>query len=154
MLSIKGPSLLVGKLRNLAVAFAVAVLVVVMVLLATAGTGLVERLHVNATLLRIALPLVLLTVIVLICACVFHVLGGEGVSWHAALAGGGVSGVILMVTPTLAGYYTHWVASNAPVRLFLVLAGVLITCYIVAFGVLLGTGVAARLELGQRVRAA
>jgi hypothetical protein len=31
---------------------------------------------------------------------------------------------------------------------------VLITCYIVAFGVLLGTGVAARLELGQRVRAA
>jgi uncharacterized BrkB/YihY/UPF0761 family membrane protein len=115
---------------------------------------LVERLHVNATLLRIALPLLLLTVIVLICASVFRVLGGERVSWRAALAGGGVSGVILMVTPTLAGYYTHWVASNAPVRLFLVLAGVLITCYIVAFGVLLGTGVAARLELGQRVRAA
>ena len=154
MLSIKGPSLLVGKLRNLGVAFAVAVLVVVMVVLATAGTGLVERLHVNATLLRIALPLLLLTVIVLICASVFRVLGGERVSWRAALAGGGVSGVILMVMPTLAGYYTYWVASNAPVRLFLVLAGVLVTCYIVAFGVLLGTGVAARLELGQRVPAA
>lgn len=153
MLSIKGPNLLVGKLRNLAVAFAVAVLVVVMVLLATAGTGLVERLHVNATLLRVGLPLLLLTVIVLICASVFRVLGGEKVSWRAALAGGGVSGVILMVTPTLAGYYTHWVANNTPERLFLVLAGVLITCYIVAFGVLLGTGVAARLELGHRIRA-
>jgi uncharacterized BrkB/YihY/UPF0761 family membrane protein len=153
MLSIKGPSLLVGKLRNLAVALAVAVLVVVMVLLATAGTGLVERLHVNATLLRIALPLLLLTVIVLICASVFRVLGGERVGWHAALPGGGVSGVILMVTPTLAGYYTHLIANNTPVRLFLILAGVLITCYIVAFGVLLGAGVAARLELGQRLRA-
>jgi len=153
MLSIKGPNPLVGKLRNLAVAFAVAVLVVVMVLLATAGTGLVERLHVNATLLRVGLPLLLLTVIVLICASVFRVLGGEKVSWRAALAGGGVSGVILMVTPTLAGYYTHWVAHNTPERLFLVLAGVLITCYIVAFGVLLGTGVAARLELGHRIRA-
>jgi hypothetical protein len=59
-----------------------------------------------------------------------------------------------LVTPTLAGDYTHWVANNAPVRLLLVLAGVLITCCIVAFAVLLGTGVAARLELGQRVRAA
>ena len=61
--------------------------------------------------------------------------------------------MILMVTPTLAGYYTHWVANNTPERLFLVLAGVLITCYIVAFGLLLGTGVVARMELGQRVRA-
>jgi uncharacterized BrkB/YihY/UPF0761 family membrane protein len=152
MLSIKGPNPLVGKLRNLGVALAVAVLVVVMVLLATAGTGLVERLHVNATLVRVALPLLLLTVIVLICASVFRVLGGGRVSWHAALAGGGVSGVILLVTPTLAGYYIQWVASNTPVRLFLVLAGVLITCYIVAFGVLLGTGVVARVELGHRVR--
>jgi uncharacterized BrkB/YihY/UPF0761 family membrane protein len=153
MLSIKGPNPVVGKLRNLAVALAVAVLVVVMVLLATAGTGLVERLHVNTTLVRVALPLLLLTVIALICASVFRVLGGEEVSWHAALAGGGISGVILLVTPTLAGYYTHWVATNTPVRLFLILAGVLLTCYIVAFGVLLGTAVAARVALGRRVRA-
>jgi hypothetical protein len=36
---------------------------------------------------------------------------------------------------------------------FLVLAGVLLTCYVVAFGVLLGTGVAARVGLGESVRA-
>ena len=80
-------------------------------------------------------------------------LGGEKVSWDAALAGGEVSGVILLITPTLAGYYTRWVANNTPERLFLVLAGVLFTCYIVAFGVLLGAGVAARLELGHGIRA-
>ena len=64
-----------------------------------------------------------------------------------------MSGVILLITPTVAGYYTRWVANNTPVKLFLVLAGVLITCYIVAFGLLLGTGVAARVQLGHRLRA-
>ncbi len=91
-LSIKGPNPVLGKLRNMGVAFAVAGLVVVMVLLATAGTGLVDRLHFNATLVRLALPLLLL-------------------------------------------------------------AGVLITCYIVAFGLLLGTGVVARVQVGHRLRA-
>jgi uncharacterized BrkB/YihY/UPF0761 family membrane protein len=152
-LSIKTPSPVLGKLRSMGVAFAVAVLVVVMVLLATAGTGLVERLHVNATLVRVALPLLLLTAIVLICASVFRVLGRERVTWHAALAGGGLSGVILLITPTLAGYYTRWVANNTPVKLFLVLAGVLISCYIVAVGLLLGTGVVGRVQLGHRLGA-
>jgi uncharacterized BrkB/YihY/UPF0761 family membrane protein len=150
MLSIRGPNPVVGGLRNLGVAFAVAVLVVMMVLLATAGTGLVDRLHINATLVRVAVPLLLLIVIALICASVFRVLAGERVSWHAALAGGGVSGVILLITPTLAGYYTRWVAGNTPVKAFLVLAGVLITCYIVAVGLLLGTGVVARVQLRAR----
>jgi uncharacterized BrkB/YihY/UPF0761 family membrane protein len=151
-LSIKGPNPVVGKLRNIGVAFGVAALVVLMVLLATAATGLVDRLDLNATLVRVALPLLLLTVIVLICASVFHVLGGNTVSWRAALAGGGVSGVILLITPTVAGYYTSWVANNTPVKVFLVAAGVLITCYTVAFGLLLGTGVVARVQLGHRLR--
>jgi hypothetical protein len=48
VLSIKGPNPVLGKLRNIGVAFAVAVLVVVMVLLATAGTGLLDRLNLEA----------------------------------------------------------------------------------------------------------
>jgi uncharacterized BrkB/YihY/UPF0761 family membrane protein len=149
MLSMRSRNPVLGLMRNLGVAFAVAVLVVVMVLLATAGTGLVDRLHLNATLVRVAVPLLLLVVIALICASVFRVLAGERVSWRAALAGGGVSGVILLITPTLAGYYTGWVANNTPVKVFLVLAGVLITCYIVAFGLLLGAAVVARVQLGH-----
>jgi hypothetical protein len=87
----------------------------------------------NATLVRVGLPLLLLAVIVLSCASVFRVLGGERVNWHAALAGGAVSGVILLITPTV--------------------AGVLFTCYIVAFGLLRGAGVVARVQLGHRLRA-
>jgi uncharacterized BrkB/YihY/UPF0761 family membrane protein len=153
MLSITAQNPVVGKLRNIGVALAVAGLVVVMVLLASAGTGLVDRLHFNATLVRLTLPLLVLAVIVLICASVFRVLGGERVSWHAAFAGGGVSGVILLITPTVAGYYTRWVADSTPVKVFLVLAGALITCYIVAFGLLLGTAVVARVQVGHGLRA-
>jgi uncharacterized BrkB/YihY/UPF0761 family membrane protein len=153
MLSIEAPNPVVGKLRNLGQALALALLVVVMVLLATAGTGLVDRLHVNATLVRVAVPVLLFGVIVVICATVFRVLARDRVSWHAALAGGGLSGVILLITPTLAGYYTRWVANNTPVKVFLVLAGVLITCYIVALGLLLGSAVVVRVQLGHRLRA-
>jgi hypothetical protein len=39
------------------------------------------------------------------------------------------------------------------VKVFLILAGVLFTCYIVAFGLLLGAGVVARVQLGHRLRA-
>jgi uncharacterized BrkB/YihY/UPF0761 family membrane protein len=140
-----------GKLHNLAVAFAVAILVVLMVLLATAGTGLVERLDVNSTLVRVTGPLIALAVIVMICAAFFRTLARELTGWREALAGAAVSGVVLQVTPTLVGYYMRWVAANTPVEAFLVLTGVLVCCYVVAAGLLLGAGVAARLHLGQRL---
>jgi uncharacterized BrkB/YihY/UPF0761 family membrane protein len=153
MLSTGSGDPVVGKLRNLGVAFAVALLVVMMVLLAVAGTGVVDRLHLNATLVRVVIPLVLLVVITAICASVFRVLSGERGSWHAALAGGGASALILLITPSVAGYYTRWIANSTPVKAFLVLAGVLITCYIVAFGLLLGAAVVARVQLGHDVEA-
>jgi hypothetical protein len=57
-----------------------------------------------------------------------------------------------VITPTLAGYYTRWVANNTPVKVFLVLAGVLITCDLVAFGLLLGTAVVACMQLRHRLQ--
>ena len=59
--------------------------------------------------------------------------------------------MILNITPTAAGYYISLVAGRTPVEVFLVLAGVLITCYLAAFGLLLGAGVAARVQLGQQL---
>lgn len=47
---------------------------------ATAGTELVERFHLNAGLVRLALSLFLLTAIVPICASVVRALGGEGLA--------------------------------------------------------------------------
>ena len=146
MLSIRGRNPVVGQLRNLGggprrdrargddgVA-------------GTAATGLVDRLHLNATLVGVAVPLLLLIVIALICASMFRVLAGERVSWRAALAGGGVSGV----DP----------ADHADPRRLLHALGcrqhsgegvpgsrALITCYIVAIGLLLGTAMVARVAV-------
>ena len=144
---------LLGKLHNIGVAAAVAVMIVLMVVLASAGTGFIHRLEVDSTLVRILAPFVAMAIIGLICAGVFKVVAREAGSWRPALIGGALSGVILQVTPTAAGYYMRWVSGNTPVKAFLILAGVLITCYVVAFGLLLGAGVMARVQLGHRLGA-
>jgi cell division protein FtsX len=75
-----------------------------------------------------------------------HNLAEGAVTWRAALVGGAVSSIVLEVTPTLAGYSLSFVAGNAPVELFFMLAGILLTCYLVAPGVLLGAGVTIRVD--------
>jgi uncharacterized BrkB/YihY/UPF0761 family membrane protein len=154
LLGRSGVGLVIGKLRNLGVAAAVTTMIVVMVIVASSGTGLVERLHVNPTLIRVAVALASAAAIVAICAIVLRVLGGDSLRWRAALAGGAISGVILWLTPTVAGYYLRFVAGRTPVELFLMLTGVLITCYVAALGLLLGAAFAARLQLGERLGAA
>ena len=77
----RGGSLL-GQLRNLGIAAVVAVLIVVLVLVATAGTGLVERSGVDATLVRVVVPLLTIAVIAAICATLYRTLAAA-----AALCG-------------------------------------------------------------------
>jgi membrane protein len=151
LLSLHGPGILIGKLRNIGVTAAVTVLIVVMVAVASAGTGVVRRLDVNASLIRLLLPFLALVVTALICGTVYWSLSARKVRYRSALAGGALAGVILLVTPTAAGYYLRLVAGRTPVELFLMLAGVLITCYLAAFGLLLGAGVTARIDLGHRL---
>jgi hypothetical protein len=77
------------------------------------------------------------------------VLARGSLRWRSALARGTVARLILDATPTVAGYYLRYVAGNTPMELFLMLAGVLITCYLASFGLLLGAGVTARIQLGR-----
>jgi uncharacterized BrkB/YihY/UPF0761 family membrane protein len=138
-----------GKLRNLGLAAALALVILLLVLGASAGTGLVDRLGINASLVRIAVPLVTLAVIVAFCAGLYRVISGGTVTWRAAFAGGALGGLFLLATPIAAGYYMGLAANRTPVGVFLVLAGLLFTCYLVALGLLLGAGVTARVFLGR-----
>ena len=149
MLDVDRGHFVLGKLRTLGVAAAVAVLIVMTVLVASAGTGFVERVGLDPTLTRVLVPLVSTVVITLMCAGVFHTLALGALRWRSALAGSVLCGVVLQVTPTAAGYYLRFVTGSAPVKVFLVLAGVLITCYLIALGLLLGAGIAARVQLGR-----
>jgi uncharacterized BrkB/YihY/UPF0761 family membrane protein len=138
-----------GKLRNIAVAGAVAVLVVLMVLAASAGTGLVKRLELDPVLTRVSVPIISIALAATVCAGVYRFLARDGLDWRSAFIGGLVGGVLLDVTPTATGYYLRFVAGRTPVGVFLVLAGVLATCYLVAISLLLGAGVAVRAQLGR-----
>lgn len=143
----KGP--VVGKLRNMGVAAAVTVLIVVTVLVASAGTGVLRELRLSSVLIRIAVPIASVGLTALICGGVYWMLGGGEARWRSALLGGLTGGVLLQVTPTAAGYYLRYVAGNTPVELFLMLSGVLITCYLAAVALLIGAGVTMRLQLGR-----
>jgi uncharacterized BrkB/YihY/UPF0761 family membrane protein len=141
----RGPVL--GKLRNLALAAALAVVILLLVLATSAGTGLVDRLGGASALVRAFTPLVSLAIGAGFCAGLYRVLSGGAVTMRAALTGGLTGGLILLVTPTVAGYYLSVAASRTPVGIFLVLAGVVFTCYVVALGLLLGAGVSVRVQL-------
>jgi uncharacterized BrkB/YihY/UPF0761 family membrane protein len=149
MLGIPGKGVVVGKLRNIGVAAALTILVVLMVIAASAGTGVVKQLKLDATLTRALVPVLSIAVTTGLCAGVYSVLCGGRVRTSSALIGGLVGGVMLQVTPTVAGYYLRYVAGSTPVALFLMLSGVLITCYLAAISLLLGAGVTARKQLGR-----
>ncbi len=151
LLGVPGAGIVRGRLRNLRIAAALTTLIVLMVLVASAGTGIAHRLGVNSLLLRVAVPLLSIAITVLICAAVYRSQAAASVGWRAALSGGVVGGLVLQATPTAAGYYLRLVAGQTPVQLFLMLAGVLVTCYLAAFGLLVGAGVTARVQLGHRL---
>jgi uncharacterized BrkB/YihY/UPF0761 family membrane protein len=154
LLALPRAGVVAGKLRNLAIAAALALLIVLMVLIASAGTGLVRELNLNPVVTRIGVPLVTTAITLLICASVYWALTGRTVSRRAAATGGFVAAVILELTPVAAGYYIRYVAGTTPVEVFLVLLGVLFTCYVAALGLLLGVGVTARVHVGRRLAAA
>ena len=151
LLALPSAGVVAGKLRNLAIAAALAVLIVLMVLIASAGTGLVRDLQLDPIATRIAVPLVTTAIALVICGSVYWALTGRTVSRRAALTGGLVAAVILELTPVAAGYYIRYVAGATPVEVFLVLLGVLFTCYVAALGLLLGVGVTARVHVGRRL---
>jgi uncharacterized BrkB/YihY/UPF0761 family membrane protein len=144
-----GKGMVVGKLRNIGVAAAVTMLVVMMVLVASAGTGVVRELRLNTAVTRIVVPIASIGLTALLCASVYWLLSGREARWRSVLSGGLVGGVLLQLTPTAAGYYLRYVAGNTPVELFLMLSGVLITCYLAAMALLIGAGVTMRLQLGR-----
>ncbi len=152
LLARSGLGFVLGKVRNLALAAVVTVVIVLMVAVASAGTQVVRRIDSNPTLIRVALPAISFVLTVLLCAGVYRVLAGRSLRTRAALTGGLVSAVILQGTPTATGYYMRYVAARTPVGVFLVLTGILVTCYLAALGLLLGAAVTARVQLGRQLR--
>jgi uncharacterized BrkB/YihY/UPF0761 family membrane protein len=80
----------------------------------------------------------------LICASLYRLCPRSGIPWRAAAVGALPAALGLQAVPTLAAVYLEAVAGRTPVRIFLVLAGVLITSYLSSLSLLLGSAVACR----------
>ena len=83
------------------------------------------------------------------CSLLYRYATTRRIGWRAALRGGVPAAIVLELTPLVAGHYARAVAGRTPVQVFLVLAGLLFTCYLVAQGLLIGAGIAAGKELSE-----
>jgi uncharacterized BrkB/YihY/UPF0761 family membrane protein len=135
---------LVGKLRHLGLSAALSFVLVLVVLVASKATGLLSRLGLGGALPGWMFSAGALAITVLVCAALFRLCPRDGMSWRAALAGAAPAGIGLHLIPSVVARYLVWVAGTTPVHVFLVMAGVLFTCYLAALALLLGAAVASR----------
>jgi uncharacterized BrkB/YihY/UPF0761 family membrane protein len=126
------------------------------VILATVATSALNDLS-DALSLRGAVPPGVLLVLaaigsVLVFATIYRYAPRAHLRWRSCLLGALLAGVGLQVIPTVVSVYVRAAAGLQAVRLFLVLAVVLLGLSIMATIVLVGAGIAASAE--RRARAA
>jgi len=135
------------KLRHLGLAAGMVLMIALMAAAATEATNL--RARVGFPIPGWALSIVSAILIAAICSLLYRYATTRRISWRAAVRGGVPAAVVLELTPLVAGYYARAVAGRTPVQVFLVLAGLLFTCYLVAQGLLIGAGLAAGREKSE-----
>jgi uncharacterized BrkB/YihY/UPF0761 family membrane protein len=141
----RGPIAL--KLRHLGLAAGMVLMIALMAAAATEATNLRGRL--GFPIPGWLLSVVSAVLIAAICSLLYRYATTRRISWNAALRGGVPAAIVLELTPLVAGYYARAVAGRTPVQVFLVLAGLLFTCYLVAQGLLIGAGIAAGREKSE-----
>lgn len=141
-----------GKLRHLGMAGGVALVVMLMVLAGSKATGLQDRLAVPAAGWLLVLASFAATGV--LCGGLYRYCPRGGIPWRAAAVGAAPAAVALQLVPIAASYYLSWVAGRTPVQVFLVLAGVMFTCYLAALALLVGAGIALRQAKAGRFGAA
>ncbi|HWH93371.1 MAG TPA: YihY/virulence factor BrkB family protein [Baekduia sp.] len=133
-----------GKVRHLGLAAAVVVTIVLMVLAASKVTGLRVRLGLDGAGAQTLVTAGATAASAVVCAGLYRFAPRGRIPWRAALRGALPAAVALQLLPTVVAFYLRLVAGRTPVQVFLVLAGVLFTCYVAALVLLLGAAIAAR----------
>lgn len=141
LLGVPRPGAVALKLRHLGLAAAMVLMIVFMSATSTQATNLRGRL--GFAIPGWALSIGSVALICTFCSLLYRFATARRLTWRAAVRGGLPAAVVLEVTPLVAGYYARAVAGRTPAQVFLVLAGLLFTCYLVAQGLLIGAGLAA-----------
>jgi YihY family inner membrane protein len=154
MLGAPRHSLVTGRLRNLMLGAGVAV----MVAFASAGAPVIGD-AADALNLRGALPGGLLLAVntvgsVFVFAGIYRLAPRGHLRWRSAIVGAVPAGIAIQAIPALVGLYVANFVGFAAVRLFLVLAIVLLGLYVMATVILVGCGLAVKREMRHRRRVA
>ena len=135
-----------GRLRNMALGALVAALVIAAAGSATVVQGLTDVLGLGTALPSEAILLLNAAGAVVLLAIIYRTAPLQHLHWSSALLGALPAGMAIQVIPNLVGVYVANAGGFAAVRLFLVLAAVLIGLYLMATVLVVGAGVAARRE--------
>lgn len=136
-----------GRLRNMALGALVAALVIAAAGSATVIQGVTDVLGIGRALPgEVILGLNVVGSVVLL-AVIYRIAPLQHLQWSSALLGALPAGLAIQVIPNLVGVYVATAGGFAAVRLFLVLAAVLVGLYSMATVLLVGAGLAARKEL-------
>ena len=154
MLEAPRHSIVVGRLRNLLLGAGVAV----MVALASAGAPVIGD-AADALDLRGSLPGGLLLALntlgsIVVFAAIYRWAPRCTLRWRSAAVGAIPAGIAIQAIPALVGLYVGHFVGFAAVRLFLILAIVLLGLYVMATVILVGSGLAGKREVRHLRRAA
>jgi membrane protein len=143
-------SMVVGRLRNMALGAGVALMVI-----AATGSAPVIGNVADALDIRRTLPGWLLVVIntvgsIVVFALLYHWAPRARPHWRACLLGAVPAGIAIQAVPSIVGWYFQAGAGFAAVRLFLLLAVILLGLYVIAVCTLVGSGIAVTYELRRR----
>ncbi len=140
-----------GRLRNMALGAGIAI----MVLAASAAAPVIGD-AADALDVRRTLPWLLVvlntTGSIVVFALLYHWAPRARPNWRACLLGALPAGIAIQAVPTIVGLYFGAGAGFAAVRLFLLLAVILLGLYVIALCVLVGAGIAVGSELRRRDR--
>lgn len=157
MLACERHNLVIGRLRNLVLGLLVALAVILASFSVSVIGDISYRLRPGGGLPAGALLLLNAAGSVLVFALIYRYAPLVRIRWRSALLGGLPAGLAIQGVPAVVGLYVSATAGLQAVRLFLVLAVVLLGLYIVALVMLVGAGLAVRgerrLERRSRSRA-
>jgi membrane protein len=141
-----------GRLRNMALGAGVALMVV-----AAIGSAPVIGNVADALDARQSLPGWLLLVLntlgsILVFALLYHWAPRTRPNWRACVLGAVPAGIAIQAVPSIVGLYFGAGAGFAAVRLFLLLAVILLGLYVIALLTLVGAGIVVTYELRRRDR--
>jgi YihY family inner membrane protein len=140
--------MITGRLRNMALGAGIALMVVAAIAAAPVMGDVADALHLRRTVPGWLLVVVNTAGSVVVFALLYHWAPRSRPNWRACVRGALPAGIVIQAVPTIVGLYFRAGAGFAAVRLFLLLAVILVGLYVIALVTLVGAGIAVTSQLG------